>query len=113
MIRSPLAALLACTVLSTPALALQVPTPTTPGEPRVLQVPYSPNDVIQIIAPAVGETQIVLSPDETKFDVSIVSKAWHHDAAGHSFAVAPGHRPPWPTSSHTCRTAKPGATPSS
>ncbi len=89
MIRSSLAALLACTALSTYAHALQVPTPTTPGEPRVLQVPYSPNDVIQIIAPAVGETQIVLSPDETKFDVSIVSKAWHHDAAGHSFAVAP------------------------
>ncbi len=89
MIRTLPAALLACTALSTPALALQVPTPSTPGEPRVLHVPYSPNDVIQIIAPAAGETQIVLSPDETKFDVSIVSKAWHHDAAGHSFAVAP------------------------
>lgn len=89
MIRTLPAALLACTALLTPALALQVPTPSTPGEPRVLHVPYSPNDVIQIIAPAAGETQIVLSPDETKFDVSIVSKAWHHDAAGHSFAVAP------------------------
>lgn len=89
MIRPLPAALLACTTLSAPAFALQVPTPITPGEPRVLQVPYSPNDVIQIIAPAAGETQIVLSPDETKFDVSIVSKSWHHDAAGHSFVVAP------------------------
>ncbi len=82
-------ALLAATALSTPAHALLVPTPDNDAEPRVRHVPYAPNDVVQIIAPALGETQVVLSPDESNFDVSLSTQTWRHDASGNTLVLSP------------------------
>ncbi len=89
MTRLATLALLAATALSTPAHALLVPTPDSDAESRVRHVPYAPNDVVQIIAPALGETQVVLSPDETSFDVSLSTQAWRHDASGNTLVLAP------------------------
>lgn len=87
-----IATLLACTMLATPGWALVVPVPDKPTEPRVVHAPYSPNDIIQIIAPSAGSVALILSPEETTFDVHIGAGGWSHGSAGHSIVLsaAPG-----------------------
>lgn len=87
MIRA--AVLLAATMLVAPALALEVPTPDNSSEPRIRHAEYAPSDIIQLLVPKDGQTQVMLRPNDTKISVSIVSKLWRTDTSGHSFVLAP------------------------
>ena len=58
-------------MLAAPALAIQHPSPGKNGDPHVCDVPYDPNNMVQITA-AVGEgVQIVFGKDERILDVAV------------------------------------------
>jgi type IV secretory pathway VirB9-like protein len=84
--------LLTATILaafSAPAWALTEPQPVNASEPRVRAVEYAPDQVVKIVVPASGETQIILSPDDGKVLFSVPQAAWRHSRAANTLNLAP------------------------
>ena len=82
------AAMICGTMFSLPALAMVEPIPDSPAEPRMRHVEYTPDDVVKIVVPQNGETQIIISPDEEKVQFSVSQQAWRHARAGNSLVIA-------------------------
>ena len=84
--------LLAATLLAAfgpPAWALTEPQPIDAAEPSVRTVEYAPDEVVKIVVPALGETQIILSPDDGKVLFSVAQATWRHSRAANTLNVAP------------------------
>lgn len=87
--------LLLSTALNTfsgPVLAAQTPTPEKNAEgkeidPRMVFVPYSPKDVIPLLIPNKGRTNVVLSSVETEFYFAKSLPGWELEDAGNTFSI--------------------------